>query len=210
MSTRPNMCNKLLTEEKYQRTLRILHEANMNKYSLSKSILYASALETITSIIPIKKDIVDSIDGNRFKSSGIMNELENTILKNKTLTQEDKEFLINKKLKSINTPTNANKLEAPFIHYNIELPKKFKDALKYRNKYLHGSIPKGSKLGSFQNDDNNRAFELQFLVNILTLKYVGYRGFLKNRSLEVEYYSQKNLGKSEDDIEIDQLLYYKI
>ena len=205
-----NMCNSILTEEKYERTLNILHEANMNKYSLSTSILYTSALETISSIIPVNETVTDAIDSRRFSRSQIKNDIVQVISNNKILTDKDKEFLVTKKLNSINGPTNANKLEAPFLHYGIRLPEKFKKAIKYRNYYLHGSAPKEAKLGSFRYDDYNRAFELQFLVNILTLKFVGYKGFLKNRSLEMEYYVQKNQGKSEDDIIIDQSLYYKI
>lgn len=205
-----NMCTKILTEEKFERTLRIMHEANMNNYSLSTAILYSSALESISSLIPINKITTDAIDKARFEKSEILNQIIEVIKNNKYLNHSDKDFLLTKKMGNLNKPTNTNKLEAPFKYYSICLPEKFRKALKYRDKYLHGSIPKGNKLGSFRDDDINRSLELQFVVNILILKYVGYSGFLKNRSIEMEYYTQKSQGKTDDEIILDQSLYYKI
>ena len=205
-----NMCNKILREEKFERTIRVMHEANMNKYSLSTAILFSAALESISSLIPTAKTATDAVEREKFEKSEILAQLTKAIMQNNHLSESDKEFLINKKLRNINKPTNTNKLESPFTYYHIKLPEKFQKALKYRDRYLHGSIPKGNKLGSFRDDDINRSLELQFIVNILILKYVGYSGFLKNRSIEMEYYTQKNQGKTDDEIVLDQSLYYKI
>lgn len=206
-----NMCNKVITEDKYQRVINIIHEANLNEYSLSTCILLSSALETISSLIA--KDGNNSkspIEVGTFAESEIIEKLKEKIEENKILKKEDKNFLIEKRLPNLNKPTNVDKLESPFIKYKISLPDNFKKALKYRDKYLHGSIPKGNKLGTFRANNLNRAFELQFLVNVLTLKYVGYTGFLKNCSTEMEYYAQKEQGKKDEDIVINQSLYYKI
>jgi hypothetical protein len=205
-----NMCDKLINEDKYKRTLNIIHEANLNEYSLSTCILFSSALETISSLIAKENNGLCPIDEERFKKSEITFKLKRKVEKNKILEKADKEFLIKKKLSNLNNPTNVDKLESPFTKFQISLPDNFKKALKYRNEYLHGSIPSGSKLGTFQADNFNRAFELQFLVNVITLKYVGYKGFLRNRSAEIEYNIQKGQGKNDEDISINQSLYYKI
>jgi len=204
------MCNKLIDEEKYRRTLMIIHEANLNEYSLSTCILFSSALETISSLIATENKGLCRINEDRFATSELITKLTEKVKENKILKEEDKKFIIEKKLPNLNNPTNTDKFESPFIKYKISLPSNFKKALKYRNKYFHGSIPEGNMLGTFRANNLNRAFELQFLVNVLTLKYVGYRGFLKNRSIEMEYYTQKEQGKKDEDITINQSLYYKI
>jgi len=206
-----NMCNRIIIEEKYQRVINIIHEANLNEYSLSTCILFSSALETISSLIAKnEKDSKSPIDVDRFTESEIIDKLEENIEKNKILEKKDKNFLINKRLPNLNKPTNVDKLESPFVKYKISLSDDFKKALKYRDKYLHGSIPKGNKFGTFRANNFNRAYELQFLVNVLTLKYVGYTGFLKNCSAEMEYYTKKEQGKRDKDIVINHPLYYEI
>jgi hypothetical protein len=205
-----NMCNNLIDEEKYQRTLNIIHEANLNEYSLSTCILFSSALETISSLIAKENKGLCHINEDRFTTSEIITKLTEKVEENKILEEEDKKFIIEKKLPNLNNPTNVDKFESPFIKYKINLPDNFKKALKYRDRYLHGSIPKGNKLGTFRANNFNRAFELQFLVNVLTLKYVGYKGFLKNRSTEMEYYTQKEQGEKDENIIINQSLYYNI
>lgn len=219
-STKQNIADRLrkhhkrlknISEEKYLRTLNIIHEANQNEYSLSTCILYTVALETISSIIKITEaDSSFPIDADSFGKSDIITKLTKVINDSDELNEQDKTFLIDKKIQYLNKPTNVGKFELPFLKYNVVLPVNFKKALKYRDKYLHGSIPKGNKLGTFHANNNNRAFELQFLVNILTLKYVGYQDFLKNRSTEMEYYAQKNRGIKDEDITINQPLYYNI
>jgi len=205
-----NMCDKLIDEEKYRRTLMIIHEANLNEYSLSTCILFSSALETISSLIATENKGLCRINEDRFATSELITKLTEKVKENKILEEKDKKFIIEKKLPNLNNPTNTDKFESPFIKYKISLPSNFKKALKYRDKYFHGSIPEGNMLGTFRANNLNRAFELQFLVNVLTLKYVGYRGFLKNRSIEMEYYTQKEQGKKDEDITINQSLYYKI
>lgn len=204
------MCSKLLEEDKYERAINIIHEANLNHYPLSKCILFSSALETISTLIGGDTKAVCPITENRFENSDVVSKLKETIEKNKKLLKEDKVFLIDKKLPNLNKPTNFDKFEAPFKKYKISLPDNLKKALKYRDKYFHGSIPRGNKLGTFHTTNQNRALELQLLVNILVLKYVGYIGFIRNYSAELEFYVQKEQGKKDEDIVLDQSLYYQI
>lgn len=204
------MCTELLEEDKYQRALNIIHEANLNHYPLSKCILFSSALETISTLIGNDTKAVNPINDYRFENSEIISNLTTTVENNKKLLKKDKDFLIEKKLPNLNKPTNLDKFEAPFKKYKINLPDNLKKALKYRDKYFHGSIPRGNKLGTFHTTNKNRAFELQLLVNILVLKYVGYFGFIRNYSAELEFYVQREQGKNDEDIILDQSLYYKI
>ena len=202
-------CENLVNDSKFLRAINILFEANQNKYSLSKCILYASCIETLSGLIKVN-NIPKPIDSVRFEKSDIINILTKQINDSKELNEKDKVFLIEKKIKYINTPTNPDRLEQIFKKHSINLPLKFLKALAYRNFYLHGNIPKGKKLGSFDNDNYNRAFELLFLANVLALKAIGYNGFVKNYSAEMEYYSQKADGLKDKDILIDHSLYYSI
>lgn len=204
------MCNKLLAEDRFLRTLNIIHEANLNEYPLSACILYSTALETISSLIADEVKQKKTIDSKKIDNSNLLRKLSEVINQDPLLSIQVKEFLVEKKIKNIFKPTNINKLESPFKYFRIQLPEKFKKALKYRDIYLHGSLPKEMKLGSFISDNQNRAFELEFLVNVLTLKYVGYKGFLKNRSAEMEFYALMEKGINSNEIKIEHPLYYKI
>ena len=172
------LCEGLFKSEKFRRAVYIIFEAYQNKYSLSKCILFASCIETLATII--KTDTIRPIDIERFDKSKIVELVTKAISESKELTNEDKEFLIDKKVKYLNSPTNPDRLAAIFKKLGLILPEKFVKALKYRNYYLHGNIPKGEKLGAFDSDNYNRSFELQFLANALILKYVGYQGVSRN------------------------------
>jgi hypothetical protein len=202
-----NLCEKIIKKEKFLRAIEIYIEAVQNKYSLSKCVLLSTCLETIVGLVKLDSK-TNPIELERFNESDILSKLVKVVNETEHLTKADKEFLIEKKLQYINSPTNPDKIGLSISKYNIKLPEKFKKALKYRNLYLHGSIPKGNLLGSVNNDNFLRAFELQFLVNILILKMVGYCGFLKNYSAEMEYYTKKE--NNHEDLIIDHSLYYKI
>ncbi len=202
-----NLCEKIINEEKFLRAVEIYIEAVQNKYSLSKCVLFSTCLETIVGLVKLDSK-TNPIELERFNKSEILSKLVKVVNETEQLTIADKKFLIEKKLQYINSPTNPDKIGLSISNYNIKLPEKFKKAMTYRNLYLHGSIPKGNLLGSVNNDNFARAFELQFLVNILILKMVGYSGFLKNYSAEMEYYTKKE--NNHKDLIIDHSLYYKI
>lgn len=204
-----NLCNRILQEEKFKRVLKIVREANLNAYPLSRCILFSASLEAISSLIDINNGAVP-IDSQRFNESSITRLLTQVVEGNCVLSDQGKQFLIEKKLHNLNKPTNIDRLALAFKQFDIDLSDKFKCALAYRDKYLHGSVPKRDKLGSFNDDNNNRAFELQFLVNVLILKLIGYRGFIRNHSVFMEFFSQRAKGVNEEDIEINHSLYYKI
>ncbi|HNF81808.1 MAG TPA: hypothetical protein PK325_16755, partial [Cyclobacteriaceae bacterium] len=203
------LCNRVISEDKFRNALKIIYEANTSPFSLSTCILFCTALEILANLVP--SDVTQApIDAKRYKNSNIETILANAILQNDQLTAGEQEFLIQKKLPYLNKPTNIDKLQRAFEQLNItNLPDKFKKAIRYRDKYLHGSAPK-PYLSSTEADTKFKAFELQFLANILVLKLAGYRGFLKNYSAEMELHFKRNLGMRDEGIDIDHSLYYTI
>jgi hypothetical protein len=202
------LCNMVMTDEKFKRVLKIIHEANSTPFSLSTCILFSTALETLTSFVKLK--MAGPIEVERFNASAITQLLIEELERNQILTLEDKSFLKERRLLNLNKPTNIDRLELSFKQLNILLPEKFRKALKYRDKYLHGTIPKESTLVNLDDDNNNKAFELQFLTYVLVLKIVGYTGFVRNNSAKMEFYSKLNSGVPEEQIEINHPLYYHI
>jgi len=200
-------CEKLNSDKQFLRAIEIYIEATQNKYSLSRCILYSTCIETIIGLVKLK-EATNPIELERYKNSDISSQFHHIVEESKYLTRDDKEFLIIRKLPYLNSPTNPDKIELSISNFNIQLPDKFKKALKYRNQYLHGSIPKGNLVGSVNTDNSIRASELQFLVNIIILKMVGYKGYIKNYSAEIEYNARKE--QNTDNLQLNHPLYYEI
>ncbi|NOU46477.1 MAG: hypothetical protein HOO86_05365 [Bacteroidales bacterium] len=207
--TLSTLCEKLFSDEKYLKLINLINEANLNNYYYSSCVLFSVALETISGLI-ISSSNPQPIDPTRFEASNILSQLRQTIEENDTLNRTDKNFLIEKKIMSINKPTNADKITSPFEHLNISLPDPFKKALKYRDKYLHGSSPKNTTEKTGDYEDFVRKFELQFVVNVLTLKFAGYSGYLRNAKAIIELYSQIEKGIKKNEVKLSTSLYYKI
>jgi hypothetical protein len=203
------LCEKIYSDEKYFRLINLIHEANLNKYSYSSCVLFSVALETISNIM---NDQTSSppISPERFEKSNIFNELCVDVERNQYLNKPEKQFIISKKLITLNKPTNIDRISSLFRFQTFRLPSQFEIALKYRDKYLHGSSPKNTNNIPEEYENHKRKFELQFLVNVLTLKAVGYSGYIRNTCAFMEYFSQLEKGVKRANIETSTSFYYKI
>lgn len=157
----------------YKRTLLLLCQAHTEPFYV-KASLYSVALETITNLIfelieTKSKPIQDKVLARKIKD-----DLVQTLSKYKqSLSIETFEKFSND-INRLNSLTNKQKLLLPFTHFGYKLPKKDIDAIEKRNDFLHGRIPENA----------SRHYlpiivgRLLFCVNYLTLKYIGFEGFI--------------------------------
>ncbi|MCX6220824.1 MAG: hypothetical protein NTZ69_07530 [Bacteroidia bacterium] len=203
-----NICSNYLNIEAYSRSINIVNEGLKAPSPLAKGVLFSSGLETISTAILSSKKPPKPINDENLKKGNLLKKLKDIIKEDSYLTEGEKEFLIEKKISSINNPTLIDKTIEAFNSNNIDLPAYLIKVTKYRNKYLHGSIPDEKKFG-FLIDNLTRAFEMQFLVSILILKYSGYSGYVQNKSAILEYHAHMK-NNSSKNIELKQAIYYKI
>lgn len=203
-----NICNNYLSNTTYSRTIHIINEGLKAPSSLVKCIMFSSVLETISTTILNSKELPTPINKAKLKKSNLIYKLKETIQNDEFLSSDDKKFLIDKKINYLNNPTFTDKTLEAFKIHNIELPNSLIEVTKYRNKYLHGSIPEKVEFGN-ELDDLTRAYELQFLVSILVLKFSGYSGYVQNKSAILEYHATRKKDPNKM-IRIERTIYYKI
>lgn len=98
----------------------------------------------------------------------------------------EKEFtgseIILSKIQNINSPTNREKLKAPFSYQGITLSAVDEEIIEYRNDFLHGNInlkpQKGKK--SYTMDSFEISLRLLTLLNMCIMKMAGYNGYIIN------------------------------
>ena len=84
---------------------------------------------------------------------------------------------MDKKINSINSPTNKDKLIKTFANYGIELSNEDEQIIGKRNLYLHGSKPlKTSDIFEL----TQISLRLHTLIVSLLLKYTGYSRHVVN------------------------------
>lgn len=174
--------------------------------SFLKAGLYTIVLEMITSIIKnpesyIQEDILQEKNTKiKEKLQKKLHKIAKTIFEENELEYENS--IVQKRLNGIYTPINTDKLTEAYNILQIPLTEKDKKNIKLRNKFLHGSSPykdKDLKLLSKKLFYIN--LELNYLVNALVLKHIGYNGVLKN--LAKIYLDYSNLD------ELKEQGYYK-
>ena len=207
-----NLVNNLKLNQEIERTIDLLIEGNGIKSPIIRCSVYFVALEAIVGIIHKKnKDFfkpIKRINGLNNIKKELLLSLESN--KNEVLPNEY-EILV-KKLNNLNSPANKDIFILAFDFFNINLPKRLKNVLSSRNKFLHGKTPfEESSIKDKLPELNLYAHRIHLLVSILILKYSGYKGHVKNRSaydlVSQEYYSEV---KNEDDIGQNDNVYYKI
>ena len=92
---------------------------------------------------------------------------------------EKSQTILAKKLNTMNNPTNADSLARPLEEVGYVLNNNDKEALKMRNKFLHGSLVKGSV-----EEQTNEIFYLSLMLHklacIIILKRAGFSGYILN------------------------------
>lgn len=203
-----NICNNYLNIEAYSRTLKTINVGLKASSPLGKCILFSSALETISTVVQNSKKHPKPINEKNLENGNLIKKIEKIIKEDKYLTESEKSFLIEKKINYLNSPTFQDKTIEAFNSFGIELPNSLMNVIKYRNKYLHGSIPEEIQFGEDM-DNLHRAHEIQFLVSILILKSSGYSGYVQNKSAIAEYHAHKK-NNLDAKIKLKQAIYYKI
>ena len=180
----------------------ILSINNLKSFSsFLKAGLYTIVIEMITSIIKktdnhIQEDILQE------KNVKIKEELQkklHEVAKNffEENGYEYENSIVQKRLNGIYTPINTDKLIEAYNLLEIPLTEKDKKNIKLRNKFLHGSSPyKDKDLELLSKKLFYINLELNYLVNALVLKYIGYDGIVKN--LAKIYLDYSNLDKIEE------------
>ncbi|MGY3791963.1 hypothetical protein ACWNT5_04205 [Aquimarina sp. 433] len=207
-NTLAELIKLLKLKPELERTIDLLIEGNGINSPLIKCSIFHVALETIVGLI--------NTENKKFfkpiKNSKTLNKLKEELIE---LVQSKKEEFrsiefdsIVKKITYINTPFNKDKFLLAFELYQIELPKRLKDLLNNRNKFLHGKTPfKEGLLKTKLIELNLESDRIQMLVSILILKYCNYKGHIKNQAA---YRLAESKHIEEKEIEIIESMFYKI
>lgn len=197
------LCIKIIESEQFSEILFGVLSVNQNINPctiLLQGASYSVLLEMITNLIS---------DENKDKLYCIRDVKKRKDLQRK-LDEKAEEFFrdndldnyplsyIKSKILNINAPTNSDKLKAPFEILDLKLNKQEEEIIKYRNKFLHGENPYVNKEVEIQFKNLFYiTLELNFLVNALILKYIGFRGIVRN--LSKIYLDDKNIEYLENE-----------
>jgi hypothetical protein len=175
-----NLVTLALNDQRLLRALQIITEGNAYPFEIRASV-YSVALETIKNII--MEENQEKI--NPFKSREFAKKtVKDLVAHVRQLDDEafnSKQAVINK-LEHLNQVTNKDSFLAAFLVYNFQLSQSDKNALNSRNDFLHGRIPfEGGEDADLQL--KIITYKMHYLVSILILKYVGFRGWIRNTPL---------------------------
>ena len=182
------LCENLLNNQKFSDGIHSIMEARKSSL-IAMGILYSVALESLSALVT---------DENKEKRKALQENLISTAQKffeDEKLELELKDSPIEKRLNSVNDPTNADKLIKPYELLNIPLFDDDKKIINHRNDFLHGK-----PICNLTLDDDNGfkklwyiALRLNFLANAIALKYINHKGNIKNLSgLLLPDYTDKN------------------
>ncbi|MCW2118634.1 hypothetical protein [Flavobacterium sp. 7A] len=202
------LITQIKSKPELERTIELIIEGNEIESPLIKCSIFSVALETTTSLIQLENKIFFAPIKNTKNLNSVLKELQSIIDKEKTNFTELEHTVLLKKITYLNTPFNKDKFLLSYKLYNIELPQKLELLLNTRNKFLHGKTPyEEGLLKTKIKELHLEADRLHMLVSILILKYIGYKGHIKNQAgyrLETKNYYD------EDNIEINESAFYCI
>jgi len=172
-----NLCNLNIDNKKISRATELIMEANQTSLE-AQGIVYSVVLEILTSYIAVK---------NGDKLTPIADKKQAKELQKKLHTIAEKYMSpykgspIYKKINSINSPTNMDKLLKPFEILDVPLTDIDKTIINNRNDFLHGNdFIDGDELLEFFSNHFYINCKLNFLVYALLLKIVGHHGKIVN------------------------------
>ena len=194
------LVNNMIEDRKFSEVVfSIISINNLKSFSsFLKAGLYSIVLEMITSVIyNTQESNPEDILKKEHKSLNI--ELQNKLHEiskdfYKINNFEYKDSIVEKRINGMYTPINIDKLTEAYSILQIPLTKKDKKNIQSRNKFLHGSTPFNNKNAeSFPRKLLYINLELNYLVNALVLKHIGYDGIIKN--LAKIYLDDSNLSE---------------
>ena len=174
--------NLIHNNDSLRRSVVLLIEAS--NYPLEFQVpMYCVALETITGIVMKDENKTTStpIPTTIFNQTilpSLINSLECEA--HKEGLSEDRIEILRRKLKSLNQPTNATKLSKPFDTLQYRLTEEEMEAIKNRNRFLHGSLF-GLEDDKIEFDKLiNTAIRLHKLCCVLLLKLSQFGSYMLN------------------------------
>ncbi len=200
---------KLIENAKFSEAVfSIISINNLKSFSsFLKAGLYTIVLEMVTSLINNSKNTVqeDILKENHKETRNAIKNKLHEIAKELFESNEIEynNSIVEKRINGIYTPINIDKLTEAYKILQIPLTDKDRKNIKLRNKFLHGSSPfKDKDLDTLSKKLLYINLELNYLVNALIFKYIGYDGVLKN--LTKIYLDYSNLNGLEEQE------YYKV
>ncbi|MBB6611783.1 hypothetical protein H7F15_12095 [Pontibacter sp. Tf4] len=197
------LCSRIFEEDEYAALLILMLEANSASLIL-RPAGYAVTLEHLTTMIAEEdnglKPILDKKLAKQFRKElyGVLDKYAEAIEAN---GQTDSLQILRRNIEKINNPTNRDKLTKPFRIYGITLSPSDVEAIDYRNDFLHGRrINSGGSEGEYYLDVFHVALRLNFLVNKLILKHIGYTGMVVNY---VKYNEEQLKAKLDEELLVE-------
>lgn len=170
--------------------------------SLSRSLLLmpaglSVALEGLSEYFYIKEaGRLNPIKDKKI-ASAFLKELQEVLCRFKIEEKLSGADVIKTKIENINSPTNRERLKAPFTCQNIPLTDIDEEILEYRNDFLHGNInlkpQKGKK--SYSMDSFEISLRLVTLLNMCIMKMIGYEGYIINHVKAQENSKKKKINE---------------
>jgi len=170
-----SICEKILDSPEFMRSIELIVNAGRISDPVQKGALYSVSIETITELIyNEKQDQLKPIPKEKNKIwKQFFGELKQSLENIKSKISEDGYSILDKKIATLNSPTNRDRLEKPFKIVGIELKEDELKTLNQRNDYLHGRIPDHKKWAVMSTWN---ALKLHCLIGQLILKYFKYSG----------------------------------
>jgi hypothetical protein len=186
-----SLCEKTTRDSKFRTILLQIIEATKVSLLMSSFIL-AVCLEELTVLFLTNKAKEKKLSE---EETNIFNKVI-SFIEDLGKTEDTKQSGLYNDLKSklnelATKKSNMQKILSLFYNTGIEISSKEKEALKNRNKLLHGSIPdiKGVKLDTMQKIDTAYWYlqlRLYTLISSLILKKIGYKGKVLNHYCRYE------------------------
>lgn len=203
-----DLVKHIMKKPQLERAVELLIDGNEIGSPLIKCSVFSVSLETMVSLIHSEnKKFFEPIKRSSELSS-LLGQIQSVVNDGKNNFTDIEYESLSKKISYLNTPFNKDKYLLAFKFFNIDLPEIFTSLLNTRNLYFHGKTPYAEgELKSNIRDLHNDADRLHMLVSILILKYVGYRGHIKNHAA----YNLANKNYYEDlEVEITDSPFYQI
>jgi hypothetical protein len=206
--TLSKLITQLKSKPELERTIELVIEGNEIESPLIKCSIFSVALETIITLIHSENKSFFKPLKQTEKLESLLLELQSIIDKNKKGFTDLELTILSKKITYLNTPFNKDRYLLAYKLYNIELPEKLQLLLNTRNKFLHGKTPyEEGLLKTKIKELHLEADRLHMLVSILILKYINYKGHIKNQA---GYSLETKKHFDEIDIEINESAFYLI
>lgn len=192
-----SLCQMINDNLVYARCCRFIIEGHQSKQVLLKGGIYSIGIETIAGIIyEENQERINPIE-DKVLAKKIINNVREVVNEYDVFLTEYGKGILEGKINSLNSPTNAKKLSKPFELFDIILPDEDVAVLNTRNKFLHGTSPIGEdELADKQEELEAIVNKLLFMLMVLMLKHIGYSGHIIHYSDWIKYrYTSPYSGK---------------